>query len=103
MTEPVRIAARAGLIDVLDEGGLTAAVETIADEELKGAIHSGLIASQDRLGRGAEAQALAEPLLAKHGYGEPASSLGASKRRKLAVLLTMMGRDDEAKQYSAAP
>lgn len=75
--------------------------QTIAAEELKGAIHSGLVASLDRLGRHAEAQALADPLLAKHGYGEPISSLSSAKRRNLVVLLNMMGRDEEAKEYAA--
>ena len=82
--------------------GRRKAGRTIADAELKGAIQSGLVASLDRLGRRDEAQALAEPLLAKHGYGEPTSSLNVAKRQKLAVLLTMMGRNDEAKEYSAA-
>lgn len=73
--------------------------ETIADEELKGAIQSGLVASLDKLGRKAEAQAIAEPLLSPHGYGQPASSLNRAQKSKLSLLLSMMDREEEAKQY----
>ncbi len=72
---------------------------TVAAKKLKGGIQSGLIASLDRLGRHAEAQALAEPLLAQHGYAKPISSLSPPNRHKLAVLLGMMDREEEARRY----
>lgn len=71
----------------------------IADKELKGAIRSGLVASLDKLGRKDEADALADELLAPHGYGQAASSLKPNQRSRIATLLGMMGRDVEAKHY----
>jgi len=75
--------------------------ETVASDELKGAIQSGLVASLDKLGRQTEAQSLAEDLLRPHGYGQPASSLSAAQRHKLALLLDMMDRQEESQRYKA--
>jgi tetratricopeptide (TPR) repeat protein len=73
--------------------------ETIANDELKGSIQSGLVASLDKLGRKAEADAVAAPLLSPLGYGQPTSALSGAQRSRLTLMLSMMGRDAEAKQY----
>ena len=72
--------------------------------------YAAVVQDTDRLAAGAagclygldrkdEADALAGPLLARHGYGTPSEDLHWKQLRRLSVLLEDMGRDEEAAQY----